>query len=672
MSCTEPQNSAATPAFYLETLVNVPLHQSFTYSCPPQLADKVAIGKRVEVRFGNRRMTAFVVALHKSLPENLEIPEEKIKPILKVLDDQPIFTQEHIDLARWMARYYLCTQGEALATMIPSGRRETEGPNLSLGDGGLEFQPQELSVQQQQAVDAICQSSGIHYLYGPTGTGKTEVFLSVAERLLEQGRGVIYLVPEISLTHQVVESVMRRFGDTVAILHSNLSPSQRLKEWGRILRSEARIVIGVRSAVFAPVPELGLIIIDEEHDGSYKSGATPRYHARQVAMYRCGQAGIPLVMGSATPSVEAWHLMETGRFQKHQLTARLAGGREPEIQCVDLSHNRDGGCLSPLLTGEIRATLKEGRQTILFLNRRGFTHFFRCNLCDYQLKCKNCSVALTYHKSQGRLRCHYCGWTMMPPTICPHCGSLDVGYSGFGTEFIEAETTAKFPGARISRIDTDSITRKGQLQEKIRDFRRGDIDILLGTQMVAKGLNFPNLKLVGVVMADMGLNMPDFRSAERTFSLITQVAGRAGRFFPDGKVIVQSFSPNREAIAYACKSDVTGFYRQELQQRELLGFPPFSRLARLVFRSPRLDEAQGAAHDAAEILFNEIKRHGLLVDVLGPSECPLAMIAANHRWQIMLRAKEIAPLQRLCQRIVHGHKTPKVYIEADVDPINLL
>lgn len=673
MPSQQPQNTIVSPHLYLETLVNVPLPQSFTYSCPPELAEKVTVGKRVEVRFGNRRMTAFVVALHQSLPENLDFPAEKIKPILKVLDDQPIFTQEHIQMSSWMARFYLCTQGEALATMIPSGRRETEGPGLSFSDGGLEFQPRNLSVQQQQAVEAICQSNRIHYLYGPTGTGKTEVFLSVAERLLEQGKGVIYLVPEISLTHQVVESVVRRFGDRVAILHSNLTPSQRLKEWRRIIRQEATIVIGVRSAVFAPVPNLGLIIIDEEHDGSYKSGTTPRYHARQVAMYRCAQASIPLVMGSATPSVEAWHLMETGKFQRHQLTARLAGGKEPEITCVDLSHNKDGGCLSPLLTQEIRATLKEGRQTILFLNRRGFTHFFRCNLCDYQLKCKNCSVALTYHKSQGRLRCHYCGWTMAPPTICPQCGSLDVGYSGFGTEFIEAETAAKFPGARISRIDTDSITKKGQLQERLQAFREGQIDILLGTQMVAKGLNFPNLKLVGVVMADMGLNMPDFRAAERTFSLITQVAGRAGRFFPDGKVIVQSFSPQREAIAYACKGDVEGFYQQEIQQRQLLGFPPFARLVRLVFRSSNLAEAQRSAHSAAEILFSEIERYGLLVDLLGPSECPLAMIAANHRWQILLRAKEISPLQKLCQRIIYGYKTPqKVYIEVDVDPVNLL
>lgn len=666
---------------YLETLVNVPLPQSFTYSCPPELAEEIAVGKRVEVRFGNRRMIAFVVALHQKLPENLAVPVEKIKPIQKILDSQPVFSQEHLNLARWMAHYYFCTQGEALATMIPSGKRETEGPGLSLSEGGLEFEPCTLSQEQQEAVDAILlpspeekqQGSPIHYLYGPTGTGKTEVFLSVAERILAQGKGIIYLVPEISLTHQVVESVVRRFGDTVAILHSNLSPSQRLKEWTRIIRQEATVVIGVRSAVFAPVPNLGLIIIDEEHDGSYKSGSTPRYHARQVAMYRCSQAGIPLVMGSATPSVEAWHLMETGRFHRHRLTTRLAGGKVPDITCVDLSRNKDGGCLSSQLCQEIRETLKEGRQTILFLNRRGFTHFFRCNSCSYELKCKNCSVALTYHKSQGRLRCHYCGWTMEPPKLCPQCGSLDVGYSGFGTEFIEAETRAKFPQARISRIDTDSITKKGELQEKIKDFRQGNIDILLGTQMVAKGLNFPNLKLVGVVMADTGLHMPDFRSAERTFSLITQVAGRAGRFFPDGKVIVQSFSPQREAIAYACKGDTKGFYQQEIQQREILGFPPFARLVRLVFRSANQSEAQKAAFGAAHIFSQEIEKKSLLVDVMGPSECPLAMVAANYRWQVLLRAKDMAPLHHLCHGFTQGYKGPqKVYIEIDVDPVNLL
>ncbi len=684
MAENQIQGESPPVPLYLETLVNVPLHQSFTYSCPPDLVSQVAVGKRVEVRFGNRRMTAFVVGTHNGLPEKLDFPPEKIKPILKVLDTQPLFSQEHIKLSQWMSLYYFCSQGEALATMLPSGRRETEGPSLSLSEGRLEFETHKLSTEQQDAVDNIIQQeevaetsekvrSKIHYLYGPTGTGKTEVFLTVAEKILAQGKGVIYLVPEISLTHQVVESVVRRFGDTVAILHSNLSPSQRLKEWTRILKQEATVVIGVRSAVFAPVPNLGLMIIDEEHDGSYKSGTTPRYHARQVAMYRCSQAGIPLVMGSATPSIEAWHLMSTGRFVCHHLTTRLAGGKVPEITCVDLNHNKDGGCLSPLLCDEIRATLKEGRQTILFLNRRGFTHFFRCNNCNFELKCKNCSVALTYHRSQGRLRCHYCGWSTEPPKLCPECGSLDVGYTGFGTEFIEAETKAKFPNARISRIDSDTVSKKGELQEKIQDFRQGKIDILLGTQMVAKGLNFPNLKLVGVVMADTGLHMPDFRAAERTFSLITQVAGRAGRFFPDGRVIVQSFSPQREAIAYACKGDTEGFYQQEIQQREILGFPPFARLVRLVFRSASLEEARKATQDAAHIFLQEIERQGLLVDVMGPAECPLAMIAANHRWQILLRAKEITPLHHLCHKFLSGYKTPqKVYIEVDVDPVSLL
>lgn len=684
MAEEQVQGEPSPSPLYLETLVNVPLHQSFTYSCPPEFTSQVEVGKRVEVRFGNRRMTAFVVALHKELPENLDLPPEKIKPILKVLDSQPLFSQEHIKLSQWMSYYYLCSQGEALATMLPSGKRETEGPSLSLGDGGLEFQSCTLSQEQEQAVESICatlnqgskeggQKTITHYLYGPTGTGKTEVFLSVAERVLAQNRGVIYLVPEISLTHQVVESVVRRFGNRVAILHSNLTPSQRLKEWTRILRKEAQIVIGVRSAVFAPVPDLGLIIIDEEHDGSYKSGTTPRYHARQVAMYRCSQTAIPLLMGSATPSIEAWQMMSTGRFVRHKLSTRLAGGKVPEITCVDLSHNKDGGCLSPTLCQEMRATLKEGRQIILFLNRRGFTHFFRCNLCDYELTCKNCSVALTYHKSQGRLRCHYCGWSTEPPHLCPQCGSLDVGYTGFGTEFIEAETAAKFPHARISRIDTDSVSKKGELQERIQDFRQGKIDILLGTQMVAKGLNFPNLKLVGVVMADTGLHMPDFRAAERTFSLITQVAGRAGRFFPEGKVIVQSFSPNREAIAYACRGDVEGFYQQEIQQRQMLGFPPFARLIRLVFRSALQKEAQNAAQTAAHIFLREIKDFKLPVDLMGPSECPLAMIATNHRWQILLRAKEMTPLHRLCHNFIRGYKTPqKVYIEVDVDPVNLL
>ena len=670
------QESESNESCYLETVLNVPIRQTFTYKADGDLKKNVKIGMRAEVRFGNRRMIAFIIGISPTLPKNLPIGPEKIKPILKLIDSQPVFTDELIQLSKWMEKYYLSTQGEILSSMIPSGKRESETLGFSFTEDAIEYATRTLSREQENAVKEITKKieNKIHYIYGPTGTGKTEVFLTATEIILKEGKGVIYLVPEIGLTHQVVEAVVRRFGDTVAILHSELTPSQRLKEWHRILERKARVVIGARSAVFAPVPDLGMIIIDEEHDASYKSGNTPRYHARQVAMYRCSKLNIPLVMGSATPSVEAWYQMQTKKIEKHILSQRLAGGATPEIETVDLTQaETEGGCISKQLEMQIRDTLEKKRQVILFLNRRGFTHFFRCNTCGYEQKCKNCSVALTFHKAEKRLRCHYCGWTIEPPNICPECGSLDVGYTGFGTEFIESETKAKFPQARISRIDTDVLTKKGDLQEKLADFRNGKIDILLGTQMIAKGLNFPNLKLVGVVMADTGLHMPDFRASERTFSLITQVAGRAGRFFPDGKVIVQSFCPNREAIHYACKNDLESFYTQELEQRQILGFPPFARLIRLVFRSALEKDSKDACEGAAIILEKEANKHKISLDILGPSECPLSKVAANYRWQLLLRANSITPLQQVCNYFIYGYTPPNnVYIEIDIDPINLL
>ena len=436
------------------------------------------------------------------------------------------------------------------------------------------------------------------------------------------------------------------------------------------MHREARIVVGARSAVFAPVPDLGMIIIDEEHDGSYKSGETPRYHARQAAMHRCAQLGIPLVMGSATPSVEAWFLMSQKRLKAHFLSKRLAGGAMPQIKTIDLSRTKNSGCISDELADEIRKTVENKRQVILFLNRRGFTHFFRCNQCGYEMKCKNCSVPMTYHKFENRLRCHYCGWQTEPPVFCPACGSLDVGYSGFGTEYIEAETRAKFPNARILRLDTDSLSKKGELEAKLEEFRNGQYDILLGTQMVAKGLNFPKLQLVGVILADTGLHMPDFRAAERTFSLITQVAGRAGRFFPDGKVLVQTYNPQREPILFACRSDISGFYNYELNQRKMIGFPPFNRLVRLVFRSPNQNQASACAEQAS-ILLEQIC--GSNAEVIGPAECPVFKISQNFRFQILLRSQNITVLQKAASALLNNYTHPQsVYIECDIDPLSLM
>ena len=664
---------------FLDIVLNVPVNQAFTYSYIPQENEKTEnipqIGKRVEVRFGNKKMTGFITKIYDSFPSHCAVPPEKIKQISKIVDSEPLITDELLETAIWVSKYYLCTIGEAVNSILPSARRESSEQGFSFDSEISAGIRQNLSEEQKKAVEKILayaekNESSFHYLYGPTGSGKTEVFLQTAEKILKQNKGVIYLVPEISLTQQVVDSVVNRFGPQVAVLHSSLTQSQKLTQWKKILHRESRIVIGARSAVFAPVPDLGMIIIDEEHDSSYKSGNTPRYHARQTAMYRSTKLKIPLIMGSATPSVEAWHLMNCAKLIKHTLSKRLAGGEKPSIKCINLNQSVMQGCISEELKNEIDDTLKEKKQAILFLNRRGFTHFFRCNTCGFEMKCKNCSVSMTFHKSENRLKCHYCGWQTLPPSSCPKCGSLDIGYSGFGTEFIEAETSQKFPNAKIVRVDTDSISKKGELQEKIDAFKKGEFDIMLGTQMVAKGLNFPNLKTVGVILADTALHLPDFRATERTFSLITQVAGRAGRFFPNGKVLVQTYNPENQAISFACKGNTEGFYDFEINQRKLLSFPPFSRLIRLVFRSPNQIKAQKTSEDAATLIEN-LKIPG--VQILGPSECPLSKISQNYRFQLILRGEKIVPLQNAARKLLFDYRHPQeVYIECDVDPVSLL
>lgn len=678
-------------AKYLQIALNRPLPQTFTYKNLSEHEGESLIGHRVDVNFGNSKMKGFVIDEFDELPENLGFDPAKIRAIKKVIDKERTFTEETIEMAKWVSNFYICAIGEAISIMVPGGKRESELGGMGFSDSANEdFQKRNLSEEQQAAVEKILgesQKEGgkiLHYLYGATGTGKTEVFLSTADKIIESGKGVIYLVPEISLTKQVVDAVQKRFGDTAAILHSALTPSQRLKEWNRILNREARIVVGARSAIFAPVPDLGLVIIDEEHDGSYKSGSTPRYHARQVAMHRCFKHKIPLLMGSATPSVEAWKMMDDGTIVKHTLTKRLAGGAMPEVKCIDLSKvPGDTGSISPELRKEIDETLSEKRQTILFLNRRGFSHYFRCNTCGFDMKCKNCSVSMTLHKKDRRLRCHYCGWSTEQPDKCPECGSLDIGYSGFGTEYIENEVKAKFPLARVLRLDTDSVSAK-ELPQKIDEFKNGEYDILLGTQMVAKGLNFPNLKLVGVIQADTGLHMPDFRASERTFSLITQVAGRAGRFFPDGKVLVQTYNPLNEPIDYAVHGETEKFYESEIEARKMTGFPPFSRMIQFVFRSSSEEVSEVMADKGGSLLGDildklkkkvppKIAEQCDEIEILGPSECPVYKINDNYRNQIILRGQNMQIMQAMAREFLYGYKTPgNLYIECDVDPVTLI
>ena len=662
----------------VQVALPVPLDRVFTYAVhsgeegsTPFIPE---VGCRVIVPFGRRTLTGVVVS-HDPPPESLG----SLKEISRVLDSEALFDREYLSLARWVSASYLSPLGEVLSAMLPSARRTRELPELSGDEPSAAANRIHLSAEQQAAVTAITtadskeSSERWFYLYGITGSGKTEVFLRAAEILLKAGRSVIYLVPEIALTHQLFEHISARFGGLSAMLHSGLTASQRLGEWRRIQRGDARLVVGARSAVFAPVRDLGMVVIDEEHEGSYKAGNAPRYHARQVALWRARHAQAVCVMGSATPSVEAWHLMETGRLTRLSLSERLSGGAMPNITV----HNLRGR--STLLSEELLSAVQEthamGAQSILFLNRRGFASVFQCRSCGYQTECPHCSVPMTYHKSRGRLICHYCGYQTQPESVCPQCGSLDVGYTGFGTERIEEEVKRSLPDLRIARLDTDVTAKRGALRETLDAFAAGDLDLLLGTQMVAKGLNFPRVRTVGIVMADTGLSLPDFRAAERTFSLIVQVAGRAGRFRPDGEVVVQTLRPEHAAIHRAVRLEVEEFYRGELEVRRELGFPPFARLIRAVVRSSSRDRAEDVADRLAAQLVRiaDETGRGDGVEILGPAPAPLERINRNWRMQVLMRGATAARLVAVLRaaRADLGNLRDS-YIEVDVDPVNLL
>ncbi|MDR2150696.1 MAG: primosomal protein N' [Spirochaetaceae bacterium] len=653
---------------YCDLAFAIPVKQTFTYSAEAATLH-AGIGKRCLVSFGRRTMMGYIIGERDTAPSELD--PAVIKPIQAVVDQEPLFDSRTIALAQWMADFYLCSIGEALRIMLPSARRLPREARPLVIDEMTDAAPL-LSHEQRRAVDAITGAQGAEsfYLYGITGSGKTEVFLCAAEALLNTGKSVIYLVPEIALTQQTQKAVRKRFGDSAAMIHSGLSTGVKLKEWMRILNGEARIVVGPRSAVFAPVQNLGLIVIDEEHDSSYKSGETPRYHARQVAMRRCSVAGARLVLGSATPSVEAWYMMAQGRMSRLNLTKRLSGGALPRVRAVSLEHT--GSCLTDELKEALRQTAQMGKQSILFLNRRGFAHFYYCHSCGYRLACKHCSIALTYHKDRSIALCHYCGYQTTIPVACPQCGSLEAGFRSFGTEMIAEELQRTFPELRICRADSDTTGTAKKLEETLSRFREGAFDILLGTQMVAKGLNFPGVRLVGVVFADTGLSMPDFRAAERGFSLIVQVAGRSGRFSPDGQVIVQTFRPHDPLIIRATALDVEGFLNSELAIRKITGFPPYNRLIRFTMRAKEKARVEAAVAHLATLVKPLLPADA---DMLGPAECPINRIAENYRHHLILRGHTMGTLHAAARRAQEQYaqeKDSRVYGEIDVDPVALL
>jgi primosomal protein N' (replication factor Y) (superfamily II helicase) len=521
-------------------------------------------------------------------------------------------------------------------------------------------------------------------LFGVTGSGKTEIYLQAIAHALEQGRGSIVLVPEISLTPQTVERFKARFSSgplrtQVAVLHSHLSAGERHDEWHKIRQGRAKIVIGARSALFAPVDPLGLVIVDEEHEHSYKQEEAPRYHARDVAVVRAARESAVVMLGSATPSLESFWNVRQGKYALLELPQRVDDQKLPVVRIVDLreeSRRTRGGAppvLSLRLKEAILQRLERREQTMLFLNRRGYATSLQCQKCGHVAGCPNCSVSLTYHRTGQKLMCHICGHEEPAPAQCPTPACRDPGirYSGLGTEKVEATLKHLFPRARVERMDSDTLKRKEDYRRVLTDFRTGKIDILVGTQMIAKGLHFPNVTLVGIVHADLSLHMPDFRAGERTFQLLTQVSGRAGRGDVEGEVFVQSFTPFHPAIQYARRHDFLGFYEQEIEFREQLKYPPASRAALLTLRSRNEDRVRLTAGHIRKELDRRLSGWPGLI-IAGPAPAPLLRAESFYRHQIMLRTRNMSRLARELARLETELPLEEdLQLRIDIDPVNL-
>lgn len=526
--------------------------------------------------------------------------------------------------------------------------------------------PPELTPDQAKALAIISGSRGPHLLFGVTGSGKTEVYLRAIADTLAQGKQAIFLVPEISLTPQMVARISARFGDRIALLHSNLSEGERREQWQRLRQGDALVAVGARSAIFAPVPQLGLIVIDEEHEGSYKQDTSPRYHARDVAIKRAELEGATLILGSATPAMESYQAALEGRYSMVSLPKRVYGQALPEVAIVDMREELNHGnrsMFSRSLQEAMGGVLERKEQAILLLNRRGFSRSVLCRNCGYVVKCPNCAISLVYHKHGEALRCHYCDHLAPVPERCPSCRSPHIRHFGAGTQQVEDALKALYPEASIARMDADTTSRKGSHAQILDAFGRGEIDCLIGTQMVAKGLDFPKVTLVGVIAADLSLNLPDFRASERTFQLLTQVAGRAGRGELTSQVVIQTYAPEHTSLQFAQKHDYQGFFDIEVENRRELAYPPFGFLINLVVSSP--EEAD--AIKVSDALADRLMEGGLMV--LGPAPAPLALLRGRHRVQMLL--KDATP-DRLSE-LLKGFSLPaQTRLSVDVDPVSLL
>jgi primosomal protein N' (replication factor Y) (superfamily II helicase) len=667
-----------------EKLIELARWMSAYYCCPIEAVMRSLLPQVIRRAQVTWKKQLFVSAAKEIAPEEIDklrrrAPRqaellEAVAKLQKPIAAADLLRQTSLDnqtLRALEKRGFVALREEAV-------ERDPHGEDQFIASSDLALNPeQEVALRAVEEALAAPEKAKPILLHGVTGSGKTEIYLQAIQSTLARGRTAIVLVPEISLTPQTVERFKSRFADaqdTVAVLHSHLSEGERHDEWHKIHAGRARIVVGARSAVFAPLENLGLIVVDEEHETSYKQEEAPRYHARDVAVVRAKMEKCVVLLGTATPSLESYHNAVQQKYELLNLTQRVDDCQMPLMRIVDLRLERRkekaAAILSEKLRAAITARLEKHEQTILFLNRRGFSTSLLCSNCGEARDCPNCSVALTFHRGAARLTCHLCGHTAAVPKKCPACSQDTLIYAGFGTEKVEANVTQIFPSAIVRRMDADSMSRKDAYRDTLQAFRSGKIDILVGTQMIAKGLHFPNVTLVGIINADLALHMPDFRAGERTFQLLTQVAGRAGRGETPGEVFVQTYTPFSPSIQFARHHDFAGYFEQELEFRERCDFPPFKHAVLITVRS----EHEGRSKLSAETLVRRLKENlGAEFIVGDATPAPLEKLQGQHRFHILMRGEAIMRLSRLIRETLDKLPLPEdVLASVDVDPYQLL
>jgi primosomal protein N' (replication factor Y) len=677
----EPAGPAGDLLNYLATRGSASvqvLRQKFSEAFLQALKEKWLVVEEVERERTQRQV--YSVRLTGPVPEEPLRLSPVAKRILEALGPEGA-AEDHRELLQ-TARTDLAAlkklHASGLIELDPAKKFSPLGDAWAEADSSLVLTPAQSAVLNALTKQLESGQFQTVLLHGVTASGKTEIYLRLIARCLEIGRTALMLVPEIALTPSAQAQFLARFGSRVALLHSGLSENERHEEWWRIRRGEAPVVLGTRSAIFAPLSKLGVVMIDEEHDTSYKQEETPRYHGRDVAVVRARLAGALALLGSATPSLESYWNAREGKYRLAELPERVEGRKLADVEIIDMRQEfRETHTQVPVsrrLHHEIEAQLANRQQTMILLNRRGYSWFLLCRSCGRTERCVNCSISLTYHRREHRLICHYCGYSTPVPARCPNCDSEHLHYVGEGTEKVEKKFAELFPGARVARLDRDVARRQGQFQHILEEFRRGKIDLLVGTQLIAKGHDFPGVTLVGVVSADIGLGLPDFRSAERTFQLLTQAAGRAGRGKSPGRVLVQTFFPDHYAIRMAAEQNYEAFFHKEMRFRRMMHYPPVTALANVIAQGSKLEQAAQVAKHVGDFLI-PLEKNTEGLKILGPTPAPLAKLQGRFRIQFLMKCTSRARLSAILRRLADytdQQGIPQRSLMIDMDPANIM